>query len=1204
MLSALVAGLILTEEASAATLPAGFQETEVFTGLTSPTVVQFASDGRVFVAEKSGLIKVFENLADTTPTVFADLRTNVHNFWDRGLLGMALHPNFPATPYVYVLYTHDAAIGGTAPRWGTVGGTTDGCPTPPGATQDGCVVSGRLSRLQASGNVMTGAEQVLIEDWFQQYQTHSIGTLAFGPDGALYVSAGDGASATFADYGQDGDPTNPGGDPPVPVGGVQTPPTAEGGQLRSQDLRTSGDPTTLDGAILRLDPVTGAAMPGNPFFGSPDGNAARIIAYGLRNPFRFAIRPGTDEIWVGDVGRGSWEEINRIPDANDSVLENFGWPCYYGPGGNPSMSGLDLTLCESLYAQSGAVTSAYYLYNHAAQVVPGESCPTGGSSITGLAFQNGGNYPPAYDGALFFADYSRNCMWVILKGASAHPDPTLRQTFVAGAASPVDLKIGPGGDLFYVDLTGGKIRRIQYFGANQPPTAVIQASPQNGPVPLTVNFDGAGSSDPNPGDTLTYAWDLDGDSAYDDSTSAQPTRTYSVAGNFTAGLRVTDQLGASDTESVVISADNIPPSAAIAAPLPGVTWKVGDVIAFSGSASDAQDGALPASALSWSLVLQHCPTTCHPHPLQDFPGVASGSFAAPDHEYPSHLELVLTATDSGGLTDTANVLLFPDTVSLTFQSIPAGLQLSFGLEQAATPFSRTVIVGSHNSVTAPSPQISGPASYGFVSWSDGGAQSHDIVAGASPAMYVATYSSLPAPWLDQDIGAVAAAGSASHASGAFTVSGSGADIWDSADKFHYAYRPLSGDGEIVARVASIQNTNAWAKAGVMIREGLAANSANAMMLVTPSNGLRFQRRLTTGGVSTSTSGGIVTAPYWVKLVRSGSGLTGYKSADGVTWTQVGTVSIPMAGNVFIGLAVTSHNNPVLCAAVFDNVTVTLGTANAPPTVAVTSPAEGATSTAPATILINAAAADSDGTITQVSFHSGATLLGTDVASPYSFSWGSVAAGSYTLTAQATDNQSAVTTSSPVHVTVNPDGGALPAPWLSQDIGLVAVAGSASHSAGTFTVNGSGADIWDNMDKFRYVYRPLSGDGAIVARLVSVQNTNAWAKAGVMIRETLAANSANAMMLVTPGNGARFQRRVTAGGLSTSTSGGILTAPYWVKLVRGGGTLTGFKSPDGTTWTEVGSAAVSMANDVFIGLAVTSHNSPVLCTAVFDNVQAP
>src|SRR4029453_15857828 len=148
--------LVITKTGTAGALPSGFTEQVVFSGLTNPTAVRFSPDGRVFVAEKSGLIKVFDGISDPTPTQFADLRTSVHNFWDRGLLGLALHPDFPNTPYVYVLYTYDAPIGGTPPTWGTAGATSDGCPTPPGPTTDGCVVSSRLSRLRASGNVMTG----------------------------------------------------------------------------------------------------------------------------------------------------------------------------------------------------------------------------------------------------------------------------------------------------------------------------------------------------------------------------------------------------------------------------------------------------------------------------------------------------------------------------------------------------------------------------------------------------------------------------------------------------------------------------------------------------------------------------------------------------------------------------------------------------------------------------------------------------------------------------------------------------------------------------------------------------------------------------------------------------------------------------------------------------------------------------------------
>ena len=515
-----------TPAAEGATLPEGFQETTVFSGLTNPTVVRFASDGRVFVAEKSGLIKVFDNLSDTTPTVFADLRTQVHNFWDRGLLGLALDPEFPTNPWVHVLYTHDAAIGGTAPLWGSVGGISDGCPTPPGATADGCVVSARLSRLQASGNVMVGSEQVLIEDWCQQYPSHSIGTVEFGRDGALYASGGDGASFNFADWGQDGNPVNPCGDPPGAPGTALTPPTAEGGALRSQDLRTMSDPVSLDGTIIRVDPATGAGLPDNPLATNADPNARRIIAYGLRNPFRFTDRPDTDELWVGDVGWGTWEEINVVSDLNDSVVENFGWPCYEGNGRQSGYDGANLNICENLYGQSGAVTAPYHAYHHSNKVVPDETCPTGSSSVAGLEFEFAAaqtSYPAEYDGALFFADYSRDCIWAMPKGADGKPAPGQIRTFVAGAANPVNLETGPGDDLFYVDFDGGTIRRIRYSIANQPPIAVAQATPTTGAAPLSVAFDGRGSSDPDPGDTLSYAWDLDGDGAFDDSTAAQPT---------------------------------------------------------------------------------------------------------------------------------------------------------------------------------------------------------------------------------------------------------------------------------------------------------------------------------------------------------------------------------------------------------------------------------------------------------------------------------------------------------------------------------------------------------------------------------------------------------------------------------------------------------------------------------------------------------
>ena len=548
----LVLLLALPEPGHASELPERFHEEVVLSGLTQPTAVRFSPDGQVFVAEKSGLIKVFSDLDDPTPTTFADLRTEVHNFWDRGLLGLALDPGFPAEPYVYVLYTYDfdPAVPDDFPRWGNPNATADGCPNPPGATEDGCVVSGRLSRLEALSDGAAGVEDVLVEDWCQQYPSHSVGSLVFGSDGALYASSGDGASFNFADYGQDGDPPNPCGDPP---GGTQTPPSAEGGALRSQDLRTQSDPTGLNGSIIRVDPDTGNPLPDNP--GTGDANARRIVAHGFRNPFRFTLQPGTDELWVGDVGWTTWEEINRIADPAGGPVENFGWPCYEGAFRQGDYDGLNLDLCEDLYDEGG-VHSPHYAYGRGES--PGESCPTGASVISGIAFYEGGIYPADYDGALFFTDHARRCIWAMFEGPGGEPDASDIITFVSDAANPVDLQIGTGGDLFYVDHNGGTVRRVSYDPENQPPTAVATASATSGAAPLAVDFDGTGSSDPE-GDSLDYGWDLDGDGQFDDSTDSQPSFTYDV-GVYEVRLRVADVDGESDTtDPITISADEAPP---------------------------------------------------------------------------------------------------------------------------------------------------------------------------------------------------------------------------------------------------------------------------------------------------------------------------------------------------------------------------------------------------------------------------------------------------------------------------------------------------------------------------------------------------------------------------------------------------------------------------------------------------------------------
>src|SRR5215469_4944838 len=292
-------------------------------------------------------------------------------------------------------------------------------------------------------------------------------------------------------------------------------------------------------------------------------------------------------------------------------------------------------------------------------------------------------------------------------------------------------------------MDDGTVHRIAYNAANQPPKAVITATPTNGPVPLTVGFDGTGSSDPE-GKPLSYSWDLNGDGTFGDATGPTASYTYTTAGVYHPSLRVTDDQGATDTKSVTITAGNTAPVAVIDSPSSSLTWKVGDTINFSGHATDAQDGTLPASALNWSLIIHHCftPTDCHTHLVQTFNGISSGSLSAPDHEYPCWLELQLTATDSGGLTSTTSVRLDPKTVVLTFRTNPGGLVLDDLVVNEATrttPFPLTVVVGSANTVSAPSPQQFNKSTYNFSSWSDGGPASHTITAPATNTTYTATY---------------------------------------------------------------------------------------------------------------------------------------------------------------------------------------------------------------------------------------------------------------------------------------------------------------------------------------------------------------------------------------------------------------------------------------------------------------------------------
>jgi hypothetical protein len=471
---------------------------------------------------------------------------------------------------------------------------------------------------------------------------------------------------------------------------------------------------------------------------------------------------------------------------------------------------------------------------------------------------------------------------------------------------------------------------------------------------------------------------------------------------------------------------------------------------------------------------------------------------------------------------------------------------------------------------------------------------------------------LPSPWLNGDIGAVGAAGEACFENGIFTIKASGADIWSTTDEFHYVYRTLSGDGEIIARVTSLSQTNNWAKAGVMVRNTLAPNSkvAHMLMAANPTNGgpgYSFQLRTTDGGNMSQVGPVNSGLPYFVRIVRAGNILTGFVSTTNGNWQQVGQTTMTLNQQVFVGLAVTSHNDGVLTTATFDNVQYLpanvpnqLPVANAGPDQILTLAA--GSSTIPVT-LNGAASNDSDGTINSYSWSLNGSQIATGVNPTVN-----LPQGIHDITLAVTDDDNA-SANDQVVITVNPAevACALPSPWLNSDIGAVGAAGEACFENGVFTIKASGADIWGTNDEFHYVYRTLNGDGELIARVTSLNQTNEWAKAGVLLRNTLATNSKQVHMLMAAnpdneGSGYSYQVRQNDGASMTYTLPVNTSLPYFVRLVRFGNTVTGFVSATNGNWQQVSQTNLTLNQQVYIGLAVTSHNDGVLTTATFDNVQ--
>jgi glucose/arabinose dehydrogenase/regulation of enolase protein 1 (concanavalin A-like superfamily) len=810
--------LLISTQLHSQTYPSNFSQVAVANGISNPTVMTFAPDGRIFVAQQNGNLIVIKNgVKLTTPAIALP----VNSSGERGLIGMALHPSFSSNGFIYLYYT-----------------------LPDGSRN-------RVSRFTMSGDVITPSTETVILnlDPLSSATNHNGGAMHFKGD-KLYIAIGENANGSHA-----------------------------------QNL------DTYHGKLLRVN-ADGSAPTDNPF--NTTGASAqrqRVWAWGLRNPYTFDVQPGTLRVFVNDVGQSTWEEIDDATTGG----RNFGWPSTEGATTNPSF------------------TTPVFSYPHG-------SGDGAGCAITGGVFFNPSttNYPSSFIGKYFYQDLCN--AWINYLDLSTG---VVRQAFATGLpGQSLAIDVGNDGNLYYLSRSAGTLYRIIYSG-NQSPAITDQ--PDNVTVnagqPATFQVSATGTP------PLSYQW-RKGATNIGGATSA----TYTIASTQTSDagsyqVVVSNSAGSvtSSVATLTVNAFNAPPNASITTPTSGALYRGGDVISFSGTATDPEDGTLPASAFSWSVVFHHDTHVHDGPPIAD--GATSGTFTIPNSgETASNVfyRLYLIVTDSDGLRDTAFVNINPRTTTISLASSPTGLQVTLDGQPVTTPYSTLGVEGILRTIGVVTPQTLSGTTYTFNNWSHGGAATQTITTPVDNTTYTANFTSspggLPSPWLSRKVGSPAIAGNGSFANNTFTVSGSGSDIFGTNDSFHYVYQVLTGNVEIRARVTGISNTHAQAKAGVMIRDDLNSNGRNAFMGITPGSGLVFQRRINTGGTTTSTSlAGAV--PYWVRLVRSGNLFTSYVSTDGNNWTQVGTATIIMRDNIYVGLPVTSHTNSALCTATFTNVSV-------------------------------------------------------------------------------------------------------------------------------------------------------------------------------------------------------------------------------------------------------------------------------------------
>lgn len=690
---ALLAGvsmLFFDVKPAAANVPTGFDDRRI-TSVERPTAMAFTPDGRMLVGTQPGVLRLRKVGATSTSKVL-DISGKICSNSERGMLGVAVDPNFSSNRYVYVFYTYNKH---------------NVCPTGQPTNRKNPV--NRVSRFVMSGDTVSRAsERVLIDNMPSPNGNHNGGDIHFGKDGYLYISVGDGGSDYKGDSG----------------GGGQNDAARDRNILLGKILRI-----TRDGKIPSTNPYTGtnSARCG---ISSANGrtskrNCQETFAIGLRNPFRMGFDPdalGT-RFFINDVGQKAWEEIDRGKKGAD-----YAWNLCEGRHDNPDRPG-------SVGCRSKPYTPPIHEYSHR----------SGCSSITGSAFVPDGVWPGSYNNSYLFGDYVCGKIFKLTPKSGGGYNRTTFATGL-GRGGPVAMTFGPTGrTLYYTTYAGGdggQIRAISYTRGNRPPTARIKLTGDGrnyGPQSKQYQFAGGSSGDPD-GDKLTYEWRF-GDSAT--ATGPTASHTYSSPGKKTVALTVRDGKGGTDTTVAAVFAGNTaPPAPKIITPGGTMRFKVGQRITLRGSATDADDGSLASNKLTWEVRRHHNGNHYHPY----FYGTGSGrAFTAPPPEgllatnpKRNYLEVRLTATDSQGLKRTIVRKVRPRITYVKFASRPRGIKLVVNGKSFRAPKAFRSWEGDKLRVHAPNQRYKG-RKWVFKSWSDGRAAKHTITTPRNYKKYTARY---------------------------------------------------------------------------------------------------------------------------------------------------------------------------------------------------------------------------------------------------------------------------------------------------------------------------------------------------------------------------------------------------------------------------------------------------------------------------------